>query len=81
MLFRSRLRNPKEQSRRLRLLKYCKEIINNPDVRIEKRLAKTDTVNIQFWGLKAIVNDRNIVLVIRQKGNGRKHFFSIFDQK
>ena len=77
----SRLRNPKEQFRRLRLLKYCKEIINNPNVKIEKRLVKTETNNIQFWGLKMVVDDKNIVLVLRQKGNGRKHFYSIFNRK
>ena len=72
-------RKPKDQLRRLRLLKYAKLIISSKKVSLNSRLIESESKPIIFWSLEMQVKVNLIVVVIvRQIGDGGKHFFSIF---
>ena len=43
--------------------------------RFKKRVK--ETVAVRYWGLVAIVRNRKVKVIIRQIGNGQKHFFSV----
>lgn len=43
--------------------------------RFKKRVK--ETVAVRYWGLVAIIRNRKVKVIIRQVGNGQKHFFSI----
>jgi len=38
---------------------------------------KKENVSYKFWAFEAVINDRRIKVVIRQVGNGQKHFWSV----
>jgi len=82
-------RSPEEQSRRLALIPYAKEIIEKTFVATEHRTAQSNRIvrthgnkigatQIHFWSLKARYNGKVITVVIRQSQGGKKHFLSIF---
>src|SRR5689334_13137509 len=66
-----------DQRRRLALLRYTISIITNPPspavFRKEKRT--------NFWMFQKKHNGITIKLIMRQLGNGKKHFYSIFSDK
>lgn len=84
------LRREKEQMRRFALLSDVKNILNdfngNKEYRTTKQILRTDRhgkkirteIRIQFWGLIREIDGKRIKVIVRQVGNGRKHFFSIF---
>ncbi len=63
---------------RLLLFEYVCEIIQSQQVKIEYRSIQTKTRTIEYWGLTKYIKNIKITVVIRQIGNGRKHFYSIF---
>jgi hypothetical protein len=83
-------RPKKEQVRRFDILPYAPVIINSPDKKPEYRVDKQISVikpfgskkkkelEVQFWGFSKEINGIKVKVVIRQMGNGKKHFFSIF---
>ena len=36
-----------------------------------------DNMNCKFWAFEAVIDDRRIKVIIRQVGQGRKHFWSV----
>jgi hypothetical protein len=84
------LRSPSEQSRRLALIPYVKEILEKSLIvaehRTEQRIGilrthgnkKIGTTQIDFWSLKVEQNGEIITVVIRQSPGGIKHFLSVF---
>ncbi len=62
--------------RRLKLLKYAKQIIESQDALIEYRKDVQE-----FWSLTKIIQKRKIKVVIRRIKEGKIHFFSIFEIK
>ncbi len=82
-------RTRNEQKRRFVLIPYIEKIIKNPQAEITFRqteekytinrhgqhMLSTSTAN--FWTFHARINTCDIKLVIRQIGNGQKHFQSI----
>jgi hypothetical protein len=85
---RSRRRN--EQMRRFALLAYAPEILSAPHDDFKYREAEQTfrgklhgmknkmTSLARFWGFEGKAEDGNVRVVVRQIGNGQKHFFSIF---
>lgn len=61
--------------RRFSLLQFAKKIIQSKKVKIEFRDGK-----IKYWGLISKINNKIIKVVLRKKGEGKLHFYSIFDQ-
>gem|GEM_PF-2314546 len=49
-------------------------IIENPAAHFTTRQGS----NVTFWSFSKQDNNERITLIIRQVGNGKKHFFSIF---
>ena len=88
-----RFRLVTDQIRRFLLLPLIKEILTDPNIKLifdEKDIAIT--INKQglkikvrskakFWKIIKKYDDKTITLVIRQIASGKKHFFSIYDQK
>jgi hypothetical protein len=66
-----------EQKRRFALLPYACLLLNDSNVRIIFRKEKDAT----FWSFTEEINDRAIVLIVRQINDGNKHFFSIFERR
>ena len=63
-----------EQKRRFALLPFVEMIIENPAAHFTTRQGS----NVTFWSFSKQDNNERITLIIRQVGNGKKHFFSIF---
>jgi hypothetical protein len=51
-----------------RLLDVCRE-------KYGKKIR--ETVTVKFWGLVAIIDNFRVKVIIRQAGNGQKHFWSV----
>lgn len=68
-----------EQRRRFELLKYCKNILESEDIKIEYRISKKTESVAEFWGLVANIDGRKIRVVLRKINNGRLVFLSIMD--
>lgn len=74
-------RRQKEQIKRFGLLPHVAEVINSPDKSFEYRRISKQTGDVQFWGFAKQIEVMQIKVVVRQVGNGNKHFFSIFEKK
>lgn len=73
-----RPRKHSEIMSRLTLLKHADIIIQSANASIEYRIVPIETSKIQYWGLTVVISGKEITVVIRQVGNGLKHFYSIF---
>lgn len=72
-------RKKKDQLRRLRLLKYAKLVVANEKVIMNYRVLESESEVAYFWSLEMLIKANiTIVVIIRQVGHGKKHFFSIF---
>lgn len=69
-----------DQRRRLMLLKYCNEILSGNYLKVEIRAGKKDN-ETTFWCFDSCIADKNIRLIVRQIGRGKKLFFDIFPLK
>ena len=76
-----KVRSRKEQKKRFRLIPFAKKIIQSAktieDYRNKKR--KKDNKQIQEWALLGIFGQLTIKLIVKQEGNGNKHFYSIME--
>jgi hypothetical protein len=63
---------------RLSLLRYCKEILEDRLPNVEYRISRKQGIVGRFWAFTSRKEDREIRLIVRQVGDGRKHFFGIF---
>ena len=73
-------RSHDEQIFRFSLIQHAPHIISNAK---EYRYRKTilgDGEIIQFWGLEGKCVGKKLRVVIRQKGNSLKHFYSIMEK-
>lgn len=82
-------RNKTDQITKFKLLPIAKEIILISTTFqeydeglveiIRKRFKKKvrETVIVKYWGLVAIIRNKKVKVIIRQTGNGQKHFFSV----
>lgn len=66
-----------EQKRRFTLLPYVEKILQNPNNSV---IYKSEG-DAKFWGFTDRQNERIIRVVLRQIGEGEKHFFSVFEDK
>ena len=76
----TKLRSIEEQMERLSLLKYADVIIktsqNFKDFNKNKILYKSNS-KIDFWSFNKVLNNDEIIVVVRQIQGNPKHFFSI----
>lgn len=52
------------------------ETLQEVEVKRHKRRVK-ETKAVKYWGLIAIMRNRKIKVIIRQTGEGQKHFLSV----
>ncbi|MDO8515473.1 MAG: hypothetical protein Q7S14_03155 [bacterium] len=74
-------RNKKEQFHRFGLLKYVAQILQNKNVTILYRENKRNLSIAKFWTFVEVIQRTKIKLVVRQVGDGSKHFFSIMGSR
>lgn len=79
-ILRKRRRRPRrEQYARLSLIPLAARILANPAPCIEYREMTSRTGQaVRYWAFAESVDARRIKVVVRQVGNGDKHFYSIF---
>ena len=73
-------RSRREESRiimNIRLLPRAIKVLRVMPLWQEESRYIKEGVTYKFWCFEAVVNDRRIKVVIRQVGNGKKHFWSV----
>jgi hypothetical protein len=78
LIRKDKIRSRAEQIERFQLLPYIKEIIIDPDSMIQYRKKILDELITHYWSLTSIQDEKLIKVIIRQIGEGKKHFYSIF---
>jgi hypothetical protein len=85
----NRVRSPEEQIKRFRLLRHVFFIIRNSKtlqeyfsenlfILVENNQKKEKILKkVSFWGFIAIIEKRKMKVIVRQVGNGKKHFWSV----
>jgi hypothetical protein len=77
-----RWRPHNDQKRRFLILPYAESIITAANVKVICRVGENASGKvIKFWAITGLRDCRKITVIIRQVGAGKKHFFSIYDQK
>jgi hypothetical protein len=66
-----------EQKRRFAFLVHAEEILKNPKVTFSHEAHSQDP-DINYWVFKEKRKDKKMKLIVRQIGNGKKHFLSIY---
>ncbi|HUC31303.1 MAG TPA: hypothetical protein VMR99_01275 [Candidatus Paceibacterota bacterium] len=75
-------RSKDDQIRRFRLLRYAKNIIRDEgSVLVQRDKENVSNTLTRFWAVTKKMDDRSIVVIIRQTKMGQKHFLSIYNQK
>ncbi len=72
-------RSREDQIYRLNLIPYATNIIEDKNLSIVYRSLNIKGKLVHYWGLEKIFGNKSIRVVIRQVGNGRKHFYSIME--
>ena len=73
-------RSRREKSRiltNIRLLPEAIKILQLMPFAQEENSYIRDKVNYRFWIFEAVIENRRIKVIVRQVGNGRKHFWSV----
>jgi len=68
-----------DQFRRFELIKFCKYILENVDVKVEYRVYRRKSSVAHFWGIIGEVDRKRIKVVVRRISNGQIIFLSIMD--
>ncbi len=73
-------RDLEEQTRRFNLFKFAKEILRtSKKFNTYKHLISKRLVKVYYWSFMKYIHGRRMTVIVRQIGEGEKHFFSIFD--
>jgi hypothetical protein len=74
-------RSLEQQNRRIVLLDSVKEIIMNASKYSEYKLSNDREPPAQFWSFIKSNSSEFVKVIVRQIGNGNKHFFSVMDRR
>ena len=61
----------------IRLLPRAIKLLSRSTFWQEESCYIADNTSCKFWALEAVVDDRRIKVIVRQLGNGKKHFWSV----
>lgn len=61
----------------IRLLPRAIHLLSSATFWQEENSYIKDTIIYKFWAFEAVVDDRRIKVIVRQVGNGKKHFWSV----
>jgi hypothetical protein len=73
-------RSMREMSRiktNIRLLPGAIKLLKIMPVSQEEACYENHGIKMRYWAFEGVIDGRRIKVVIRQKGNGNKHFFSV----
>jgi hypothetical protein len=76
----NRRRPHAHQIKRFALISCAKEIISNSATSLSEREHMEDGRHLRFWAFRGALDKRSIRVIVRQAGNSRKHFFSVFEE-
>lgn len=79
LIRKAKVRSRKEQMKRFGLLSAVQEIISNPHASVSYRTDFKGDRIIQYWAFNGEKDGLKIKVVVRQVGNGVKHFYSVMD--
>jgi hypothetical protein len=77
LIRKAKIRSNQEQMNRFALLRDVPDIIRNPNAKIGHRIIREKNHIIQYWAFVEKKNEKTIKVVVRQVGNGIKHFYSV----
>ena len=80
LIRKARVRSRKEQIKRFELLKYVPEILKNPDANVLCRITTSGHHKTHYWSFREEKDGKDITVVVRQVGNGVKHFYSVMNK-
>ena len=75
-----KIRSIYEQARRFKLLSYAAFVLKESSQFQSKKVGLSVNRADYFWTFAKTVNSIKIRVIVRQLGNGRKHFFSIMEE-
>ncbi|MCX6715856.1 MAG: hypothetical protein NT077_02430 [Candidatus Taylorbacteria bacterium] len=82
LLRKPRKRSHAEQAKRFALLQYAPRIIADSNASIlYRKVIRYDLKITQYWALDKIIDGKRLRVVVRQVGDGNKHFFSIMERQ
>lgn len=70
-------RTHEESKVRVSLLPRALKILSIMPLAQEENIFKVHDKKIKYWAFEAVVDERRIKVVVRQIGNGKKHFWSV----
>jgi hypothetical protein len=78
-----RPRSRQNQIRRFFLLSFIRSVLADPAAQVayEEKTCTDRLPCAKFWAITGKQNNKKITVIIRQIEAGKKHFFSIYDQK
>ena len=76
-----KLRSIDEQFRKLCLVQYIPQIINNDGIKKETRIIQSKEYGqIEYIALSGNFDNKIVKIILRKLGNGNYHFWSIMDK-
>ena len=82
LIRKARMRSRAEQISRFNLIKYAPIIVGDPRVAVTYRQdIRIDGRIVRYWALHKKIDGKRLSVIVRQVGNGEKHFYSIMERK
>ena len=80
LIRKAKVRTQKEQMKRFALLYEVPEVLQDPHAAfVSYRIDKSRNSRVQYWAIQREKNGVKIKVIVRQVGNGKKHFYSVMD--
>ena len=78
LIRKAKMRTHAEQISRFKLIKYAPIIVGNPHASVTYRQdIRVDGRIVRYWALDKSIDGKDLRVIVRQVGNGSKHFYSI----
>jgi hypothetical protein len=81
LIRKAKVRSKKEQMKRFNLLRTVPDILKDSDAIVSYRSEFRDGRMVHYWAFSKEKEGREIRVVVRQVGNGIKHFYSVMDDR
>jgi hypothetical protein len=80
LIRKAKVRTRKEQRKRFALLYEVPEVLQDPRAAVVSyRIDESKNLPVQYWAIQREKNGVKIKVIVRQVGNGKKHFYSVMD--
>jgi len=80
LIRKAKLRNQNEQTKRFALLHEVPKVLQDPHAAVVSyRIDKSKNLPVQYWAIQRKKGGVKIKVIVRQVGNGKKHFYSVMD--